>query len=108
MQYSKKQYPEARRSFNTALRYVQNDSKLSRAVLIEICQRQQSMAASMNDQDDVYLWRSMLENLERQTQAQVEEIEDDDEISALPVTKKPRLQQSRTASPGPQRRGTWS
>jgi hypothetical protein len=52
MQYSKERFPEARRSFNTALRYVSGDNKLSRSVLIEICQRQQSMANAMGDQGE--------------------------------------------------------
>ncbi|ETI26301.1 hypothetical protein G647_03078 [Cladophialophora carrionii CBS 160.54] len=107
MQHSKERYPEARRSFNTALRYVSGDSKLSRSVLIEICQRQQAMSSAMNDAGDVFLWTQMLEGLEQQTQAQVEEVEDDDE-EFKPAMKKQRLPPSRTASPAPQRRGTWS
>ncbi|KAJ9615446.1 hypothetical protein H2200_001521 [Cladophialophora chaetospira] len=107
MQYSKEKYPEARRSFNTALRYVSSDNKLSRSVLIEICQRQQAMAKALNDQGDVFLWTQMLDQLEQQTQAQVEEINDDaDEDEAQPV-KKHRLVPSRAGTPGPQRRGTF-
>ena len=108
MQYEKAKFASARFNFNTALRYVSSDSKLSRSVLIEICQRQQAMATALNDAGDVFLWTQMLENLERQTQAQVEEIHDDeDDEESKPVCKKPRQPPSRTSTPQPQRRGTF-
>ena len=105
MQHSKGRYPEARRSFNIALKHVKSDSSLSRSVLIEICQRQQTMARAIGDQTDEYLWTHMLEQLEQK--AQVEEIDDEEEVD--PINKKLRLQQpNRTSSPGPQRRQTWA
>ena len=107
MQHAKGRYPEARLSFNTALKHVKSDSSLSRSVLIEICQRQQQMALAIGDQSDAFLWTHMLEQLEQQTKAQVDEIEEAEDVS--PLNKKLRIQQpSRTSSPGPQRRGTWS
>lgn len=69
-QHTKERYTDARRSFNTALKYVSIDSKLSTSVLIEICQRQQSMANAVHDQEDVFFWSQMLSHLEQQTKDQ--------------------------------------
>ncbi|KIW50396.1 hypothetical protein PV05_11986 [Exophiala xenobiotica] len=69
-QFIKGQYGDARRSYNTAFKYVRNDPQLSDAVLIEICQRQVSMASAMHDEVDEILWRGMLTRLEQQTKTQ--------------------------------------
>jgi hypothetical protein len=110
-QHAKRRFADARRSFNTALRYVSDDSELSTSVLIEICQRQQSMAGEMQDQEDVFFWNSMLSRVEQKTKAQGEaeanildgrsrvlspepgENEDEDDIDGdeFPVRKRRRL-----------------
>jgi tetratricopeptide (TPR) repeat protein len=107
-QHDKGRFVEARRSFNTALRYVGGDSSLSRSVLIEICQRQQSMARAMNDQGDVYLWTQMLEGLEQATSKdKVVEIQEEPEEMTESEQKRVRITPAdRTESPGPTRRGT--
>ncbi|KAK6365407.1 uncharacterized protein PV06_03008 [Exophiala oligosperma] len=69
-QFIKGRYADARRSYNTAFRYVRNDPQLSNAVLIEICERQVSMAKHMHDEEDEILWSEMLARLEQQTKAQ--------------------------------------
>ncbi|KAJ9498581.1 hypothetical protein LTR99_007968 [Exophiala xenobiotica] len=69
-QFIKGRYGDARRSYNTAFKYVRNDPQLSDAVLIEICQRQVSMASAMHDEEDEILWREMLTRLEQQTKTQ--------------------------------------
>jgi hypothetical protein len=71
-QFTKGRYGDARRSYNTAFKYVRNDPQLSDAVLIEICQRQVSMASAMHDEEDEILWREMLTRLEQQTKTQGE------------------------------------
>ena len=65
------------------------------------------MALAIGDQSDAYLWARMLEQLEQQTKAQVEEIEDDEDTKHG-NNKLKNEQPTRTASPGPVRRGTWS
>lgn len=69
-QFIKGRYGDARRSYNTAFRYVRNDPQLSNAVLIEICERQVSMAKHMHDEEDEILWSEMLSRLEQQTKTQ--------------------------------------
>ena len=64
-QQAKGRYTDARRSFNTALRYV-GTGKLSQAILIEICQYQESMAKEMGDVEDATLWNHMLRQFEQQ------------------------------------------
>ncbi|KIX98832.1 uncharacterized protein Z520_05293 [Fonsecaea multimorphosa CBS 102226] len=113
-QYSKGRFAEARRSFNTALKYVQNNNELSKSVLIEICQRQQSMANMMQDTEDVFFWTQMLQSLEQDTKAHViEEIDDvhkggdgiGTEGERLPGKKRRISPPSRSSTPA--RRGTW-
>lgn len=80
-QHDKGRFEDARRSFNTALKYVSHDDQLSTSVLIEICQRQQNMA---HDQEDVFFWGQMLSRLEQKTtstsdtESKVQEIAGDD------------------------------
>ncbi|KAK4941181.1 hypothetical protein LTR10_018854 [Elasticomyces elasticus] len=69
-QFLKGRFADARRSFNTAYRYVKSNPKLSTSVMIEICQRQISMA---NDQEDKVLWQDILSRLEQQTKPQEED-----------------------------------
>ena len=71
-QHSKGRYADARRSLNTALKYVSNDNQLSASVLIEICQLQESMANAVDDQEDVLVWSQMLRRLEQETNRQGE------------------------------------
>ncbi|KIX07052.1 uncharacterized protein Z518_05029 [Rhinocladiella mackenziei CBS 650.93] len=112
-QHSKGRFTDARRSFNTALKYVSGDSQLSMSVLIEICQRQESMANAVHDQEDVFFWSQMLSRLEQQAKDQGEAdilkrpqtfsdgTADGAGAGALIVSKKRRL------SPGPTRRSTF-
>ncbi|EXJ74090.1 uncharacterized protein A1O5_02384 [Cladophialophora psammophila CBS 110553] len=112
-QHAKERYADARRSFNTALKYVQNNNELSKSVLIEICQRQQSMANMMQDTEDVFFWSRMLESLEQDTKAQVieevkdEDEDDDDDNDGSPPAKRKRLSPKPGRSSTPARRGTW-
>ncbi|KIW15437.1 hypothetical protein PV08_05483 [Exophiala spinifera] len=71
-QFTMGRYRDARRSYNTAFRYVRNDPQLSNAVLIEICERQVSMAKHMHDEEDEILWSEMLTRLEQQTKTQTD------------------------------------
>ncbi|OAL37507.1 hypothetical protein AYO20_03356 [Fonsecaea nubica] len=113
-QHAKGRYADARRSFNTALKYVQNNNELSKSVLIEICQRQQSMANMMQDTEDVFFWTRMLESLEQDTKAQViEELDvskdddDDDTENEKLLVKRRRISPNPSRSSTPARRGTW-
>ncbi|KIW23121.1 uncharacterized protein PV07_11347 [Cladophialophora immunda] len=116
-QHAKGRIADARRSFNTALKYVQNNNDLSKSVLIEICQRQQSMANMMQDAEDVFFWTKMLESLEQDTKATqvIEELDpskDEDESESEDEGEKLRGKKRRISpNPGrsstPARRGTW-
>ena len=72
MQQSKKRYADARRSFNAALKYVGTGNRTSGAILIEICQYQESMAKELGDGEDSALWSHMLGQLEQQDAEQEE------------------------------------
>ena len=91
VQQSKKRYPDARRSFNTALRYVGTGNKESGAILIEICQYQESMAMELGDEEDAALWTHMLKQLEKQA-ADLEEAELSQQKKLLaPPPEEPKL-----------------
>lgn len=64
MQYKMARYPDARRTFNTALRYVDSDGKDADSIMVEVFQCQESMAKQMNDTEDAELWSKMLRNHE--------------------------------------------
>ena len=66
-QHLKRRLTDARRSFNTALRYVSGDNQLTESVLIEICEHQLSMAQDVQDQEDMLLWSQILSRLSAQS-----------------------------------------
>lgn len=66
-QYEKERHEDARRTFNTALMYIGKD-KLSD--LVEIYQYQEKLAKHANDEEDVNLWKSKLQQLEQDTMEQ--------------------------------------
>lgn len=65
MQYTKRRWPDARRSFNTALRYVDQNGKDADSIMVEVFQCQENMAKQLNDLEDAELWRTMLKNHEQ-------------------------------------------
>lgn len=63
MQYQKGRYQDARRSFNTALRYVGH--RQADSIMVEVFQCQESMAVRTGDREDAELWRQMLRSYEQ-------------------------------------------
>ncbi|KAI1628904.1 hypothetical protein EDD37DRAFT_615508 [Exophiala viscosa] len=102
LQHEKGQFADARRSFNTAYRYVSSDPKLSRSVLIEICQRQMSMAT---DQEDECLWQGILSEMEQETKPHVEDNDRLRQPSGPSAHAKPQVNRQRGLSPA--RSNTW-
>ena len=65
MQYQKGRYQDARRSFNTALRYVGMGGRQADSIMVEVFQCQESLAVRTGDREDAELWRQMLRSYER-------------------------------------------
>lgn len=66
-QHLKERYADARRSFNTTLKYINNSNQLSTSILIDIYHYQENLANLLGDQRDAELWNKMLGELELQT-----------------------------------------
>ena len=60
MQYTKGRFQDARRSFNTALRYVGVGVKAADNIMVEGFQCQESMARALKDEEDAQLWSRLL------------------------------------------------
>lgn len=99
LQQSRHRYKDARRTFNTAYKYVESSSRLSTSILIEICQGQESMAKEMGDQEDAVLWGRILRQLEQQIDDQ-ERADVLQQLQDLSTDSSPVIGRIRPFSPG--------